>query len=79
MSPSPASIDLKKPENIINGMPKHITCRYSHPMERISPSAPNKDKILSPNNSPKEDRNKLITTAINMACSALLSASFLLF
>ena len=78
MSPSPARMDRKNPENIIKGMPTHITCRYSHPRERISPSAPNNARIVLPNIKPIEERDRLIMTAINTACSALLSASFLL-
>ena len=78
ISPSPAKIERKKPEKIMKGIPKHITRRYSQPRERISPSAPKKAKIVLPDTSPIADRKKLMIAAINTACSALLSACFLL-
>ena len=77
ISPSPERIDLKNPENIMKGIPTHITCKYSHPKFKISPCAPNKDKISFPNNNPIDDSIILIITAITTACSAQLSACFL--
>ena len=78
ISPSPERIDLKNPEKIMKGIPTHITCKYSHPKFKISPCAPNKDKISFPNNNPIDDSVILIITAITTACSAQLSACFLL-
>ena len=77
ISPSPERIDLKNPEKIMKGIPTHITCKYSHPKFKISPCAPNKDKISFPNNNPIDDSIILIITAITTACSAQLSACFL--
>ena len=69
--------DTKNPEKIMKGIPTHITCKYSHPKFKISPCAPNKDKISFPNNNPIDDSVILIITAITTACSAQLSACFL--
>ena len=77
ISPSPARIDLKNPEKIMNGIPTHITCKYSQPKFNISPLAPNNDRISLPKSSPTEERVMLMRKAIKTACSAQLSACFL--
>ena len=78
MSPSPANMDRKNPEKIIKGIPIHMTCKYSHAKIFIFPFAPKKARISSPNNRPTVHKTMLIIMAMSNACSALLSASFLL-
>jgi hypothetical protein len=69
--------DMNNPEKIMNGIPTHITCKYSQPKFNISPLAPNNDRISLPKSSPTEERVMLMIKAIKTACSAQLSACFL--